>query len=63
MIQRSTFEKAYFEPITKYNCDGMCNESGCSERYTWFARIQSPHKPHITYILSLCEEHKDEFYN
>ena len=47
----SKFEKAHFQPIEKYNCDGMCNETGCSERYTWYARIENPHKPGVAYIL------------
>lgn len=44
--------------IENFNCDGICNEKACSDKYTHFIPIRINE---IDLIILFCEKHHDFF--
>ena len=52
--------KIKMQEIENYNCDGLCQEKYCSERYTHFTTIEICG---LKIIISLCKKHAEEWDN
>lgn len=48
------------QKIGNYNCEGMCIEKCCSQRYTHFMTLKINE---IELVLSFCKEHSEVFEN
>lgn len=46
------------EKIQNYNCEGLCVEENCDEKYTHFCKKKVNG---IKVILAFCRKHAEEF--
>ena len=54
----NVFVKVSMSGIQNYNCDAMCCQRYCSERYTHFCEIVLNG---VELHLAMCEKHAEEF--
>jgi hypothetical protein len=50
--------KLFMNEIINYNCDGLCIQESCSERYT-HSTIQKINGVNV--VLGFCKKHAKEF--